>query len=137
MPVAGLVVAALVVCFVFAVKTTHLIVKDENSSLLGLETAEALQSEPGSGIANAPRTRFQIWKSLVLPQLSIFLCTWLQIGSVSLIMFVPNMDPKAFDMPSVLLWSTSLSAFVGSELQSLISPLESPVKMMLFLEFFF
>ncbi len=127
-PVAALIVLGLIVCSVFAYKTCHLILIDDEHPFLGLETtAEVLQKEPGSGSASQVRSRWEIWKTLVLPQISIFLCTWLQIGSVSLVMFVPNTDPKAFDMPAVLLWSTSLAAFVGSELQSLISPLEKPV----------
>jgi hypothetical protein len=126
LPVAALIAAGLVVCFVFARVTRNEIVMAEDE--FALLAGTSIQSEPGSGANNQSRTKFQVCKSLILPQVSIFLCTWLQIGAVSLIMFVPNTDPKAFDMPAVLLWSTSIAAFVGSELQSLVSPLKSPVR---------
>lgn len=39
---------------------------------------------------------------------------------------VPNTSPQTFDMATVLLWSTSIAQFVGSEAQALWAPMKRP-----------
>lgn len=67
-----------------------------------------------------------IFKNTLSCQISIILCTWLQIGSVSLVLFVPNQSPKSYDMSLILLWVNSVAQFFGSELQTFWAPMKRP-----------
>jgi hypothetical protein len=91
----------------------------ESSSLMAEEHSQLLVASVNDGNERiAPLTRRQVAKAIAFPMLAIFFSTWLQIGMVSLVVHVPNETPKSFDMPSVLLWSSSLASLAGTELQS-------------------
>ena len=93
--------------------------EESRTALLASNSVNADNEPTAKGV------RISVAREIILPMATILICTFLQISMVSLVLHVPNQGPASFNLPGVLLWTTSIASLLGSELQSFWSPFSS------------
>lgn len=138
-PAAGLTALGLVVSCAFSCGSAAGALLDglDAHALLGGAMEEAADVASELGAPPRPRasdddehppllSRARVLRVVAVPMVCIALNTFVQVASVAVVTFVPNEQPCRYSMATVLLWSTSLAALVGSEAQTLVAPVERP-----------